>query len=255
VTAREALALTAIAVLACLVTFALPARTAARIQRLRERIAADPRVRLRFYLRYLAIAAVTVLLSAAVVALGGGGLDRAGLTWGRGSSWRYLVVGLVAVATLDALLLTTMAVAKRRDPAALDKAKQYERIGFLIPGRAPERALWPLVALAIAVQEEAVFRGLFLLYAAHLLGISPWWLVLPVSVSFALGHRYQGWLGVASTGAIGVAFGILTVGLVTLWPAVLLHAVFDARLMFVRPPAPATPSPGAGTVPPQPPPG
>jgi len=243
VTLRQAVALAAIAVLAYLFGVVLPRRTERLIEALRERIRLDPTVRWAFYQRYLRLTVVVVAGFAVTVALGGEGAGSAGVGWPPYASRQFLpglVAGLAAAALVLAL---AYAYGSRRDPGALDTAQQYARVEFLVPHAQRERTIWPLVCVAIAVIEECVYRGLFVLYAATLLGIDPWWLVLPVSVLFGLGHRYQGWLGVVGTGGLGLMFGIVTVATGSLWPAIALHAAFDVRLMFVRPPAPAAPEP------------
>lgn len=245
-TPREAVALAAIAVLAYLFGVVLPRRTERLIDALRERIRIDPAVRWAFYVRYLRLTVVVVAGFAVTVALGGEGAGPAGAGWPPYASERLLP--FVAAGLASALLVLALAygLGSRRDPAAFDTATQYARVEFLVPHARRERTIWPLVCLAIAVIEECVYRGLFVLYAAALLGIDPWWLVPPVSVLFGLGHRYQGWLGVVGTGGLGLAFGIVTAGTGSLWPAIVLHAAFDFRLLYVRPPAPAAPEPAGG---------
>lgn len=242
-TTRQAAALAAIAVLVYLFGVVLPRRTERLIDALRERIRLDPTVRWAFYQRYLRLTVAVVAGFAVTVALGGEGAGSAGIGWPPYASGRFLVALAAALAAALLVLALAYAFGSRRDPRALDTAQQYARVEFLVPHARRERAIWPLVCLAIAVIEELVYRGLFVLYAAALLGIDPWWLVLPVSVLFGLGHRYQGWLGVVGTGGLGLAFGILTVATGSLWPAIALHAAFDFRLMYVRAPAPAAPEP------------
>jgi membrane protease YdiL (CAAX protease family) len=240
--ARQAVALAAIVVLAYVFGVVLPRRTECLIDALRERIRVDPTVRWDFYLRYLRLTVVAVAGFAVTVALGGEGAGPAGAGWSRDATERLLPFLAASLAAALLVLAMAYAIGSRLDPAALDTANQYARVEFLVPHARRERTIWPLVCLAIAVIEECVYRGLFVLYAAALTGIDPWWLVLPVSVLFGLGHRYQGWLGVVGTAGLGLAFGIVTVGTHSLWPAIVLHAAFDVRLMYVkRPESPRSP--------------
>lgn len=233
-TPRLGVALGIIAVLTYAFAVVLPRRAERRLAALRARIARDPGARFRFYLRYLAFGAISVVAYAVTVALGGEGFAVAGAAWpDRAVPW---VLGGVytGIVVAGGIIGLTRAVGGRFDPAAFDTAKQFERVEFLVPDAPRERAVWGLVSLAIGVAEELVYRGLFVLYAAALLGVSPWWLVLPSSVVFALNHRYQGWFGVVATGALGLGFAIMTVMAGSLWPAIVLHAAFDYRLKYVR---------------------
>lgn len=241
---REAAALAAVAVLAGYVGVVLPRRTEVLLAELRERIARDPTERYAFYRRYLDVACTAVLVFAGTVALGGAGFAAAGLTWPPEATERLIPALVVALLTLNAVLGPTWLIGRRRDPAAFEKAVQYARIEFLVPRSRREQNVWPLFCVAVAVVEEVFYRGLFTLYAAALLGVSPWWLVVPASVAFGNGHRYQGWLGVVATTGVGLALSALTIRTASLWPAIVVHTLVDFRLVFLKPPAPAAPSPG-----------
>jgi membrane protease YdiL (CAAX protease family) len=234
VSARHAVALVLTAALVVLVGVVLPRRTEARLARLRERIANDPAARLRFYRRYLVVAAVSLALCALVVVAGGEGFRTAGAGWPPQAIDRVLTAALLAELAAVVVIVAARIVAKRYDPGALDRDRQIARFAFLVPERPAERRVWPLVATAIGLQEEALFRGIFVLYAAALAGVSAWWLVGPSAAVFAVGHRYQAWLGVVASGALGLAFGIVTAGTGSIWPAVVLHALVDLRIGLIR---------------------
>jgi membrane protease YdiL (CAAX protease family) len=89
---------------------------------------------------------------------------------------------------------------------------------------------------AAAFGEEMLFRGFFLDTLQRLFGSSG-----PVGVTVAIGlqafmfgllHLYQGWAGVATAGAIGLAFGFTWwfAGR-NLWPGIVLHGIFDSMSM------------------------
>lgn len=233
-TVRHVAALAEIAAVAVLVGVVLPLRTERRLARLRERIANDPKARLRFYARYLAVAAASLALCAVVVGTGGEGFDRAGAGWPPYATIRLLPGLLLAELAVIVVLLVVKVVAKRYDPIALDRGKQLGRVAFLVPETPAERRAWPLVATAIGLQEEALFRGVFVLYLATLTGVSPWLLAVAAALVFAVGHRYQAWLGTVVSGGLGLGFGLVTAATGSIWPAVVLHALFDLRLMFVQ---------------------
>jgi membrane protease YdiL (CAAX protease family) len=235
VTARHVTALAMTAVLLAYFGYLMPKRTEALLERLRAEIARDPGARFAFYLRYLRLSVLVVAAFAVTVLVGGEGREAAGVGWPGHATRRILPALVAGLALLNAALGLAWLLGRTRDPAAFDRESQRSKVEFLIPHTRRERALWPLVAFAIGVLEEVVYRGLFVLYAATLLGISPWWLVAPTAVVFGIGHRYQGWLGVVATGAMGLAFGVVTVLTGSLYPAVLGHTAFDLRLAAVGP--------------------
>lgn len=254
-TGRQAAAFALVVALLGYVTLVVPRRTERLLAALRERIEVDPRARLAFYLEYLNVALVAVAVFAAVVWAGGAGAAAGGVAWPEPAARRLLPSLTAGVALLVAVVGTAWLVMRRRDPAAFEYETQWARIDFVIPRRRKERDVWPVFCLAVAVVEELTYRGLFVLYAATLLGVSPWWLVVPTALVFGVGHRYQGWLGVVSTSGAGLLLGVVTAATGSLWPAIALHWLYDLRIGLLKPPVPATPSPAAGSVPLPPPPG
>jgi membrane protease YdiL (CAAX protease family) len=133
-------------------------------------------------------------------------------------------VGLLAwlAASILAALLSRL-LGGAPDTSALD----------FVRGSLPGLLVMLAVALtAAAVGEEIVFRGFLQRRFATALGggrAAAAGAVLLQAALFGLAHSYQGAIGVALTGAVG-----LTAGLATLWargnlaPAILAHAVIDA---------------------------
>lgn len=253
-TTRAAAALAVTAALLVYVGAVLPARTERLIAELRANIANDPLARLAFYKKYLDVSVTVVAVFAATVWLGGAGFAGAGVAWPPYATARLLPSLVAGIAILGAVVGLAWLFGHRRDPAAFEYDNQYARIEFVIPRSRKEKDLWPLFCLAVAVVEEVLYRGLFVLYAATLLGFSPWWLVVPMALVFGQGHRYQGWLGVVTTTGTGLMLSVVTVATGSLWPAVVVHALVDFRVMLLKPPAPAAPTSAAGWAPPPPPP-
>lgn len=106
-----------------------------------------------------------------------------------------------------------------------------------------EVPLWQILPLALFVgfYEEIVFRG-FLLGRLHVLFGSAdrrvRTSVVAVALSsalFALGHAYQGALGVVQTFVAGASLATLVLVTRSLWPAIVAHAAIDAfGLVAVR---------------------
>ena len=232
-TAREYVALGLCAALLLWVGVFVPRRTPTLLATLRARIADDPGARYGFYLEYLRTAAFGVVFCVVTVAVSG---HDGGLGWPSDATDRLAAAVLLAAVVAIVALALAVLVAKAFDPSALDPRRQWDRLAFLIPHSARERRLWPVMCVAVGVLEELVYRSVLVLLVASMLDVSPWWLVVPVALVFGRAHAFQGWLGVAVSAGLGTAFGVLTVALGTVWPAVVLHALWDLRLLWLTEP-------------------
>jgi uncharacterized protein len=227
VTARHALALLLIAGLAVVAVTVLPQRTVRRVAALRAALEKDPDARAGFYLRVMASTPLVVAAAAVVAAAGGLGARGLGLAWPPHAFARTYVAAVGGLAAFVVVMIAIAAATGRltKGPTVNENAR------LLMPVSARERTLWPLVALCIGVTEEAVFRGLFV-FAPHAAApaLPRPALVVASSVAFGLGHRYQGWYGVVGTGLLGAVFGGVAVAAGSLYPAVALHAIWDAAI-------------------------
>ncbi len=80
-----------------------------------------------------------------------------------------------------------------------------------------------LVFPVVAVFEELLFRGILIGAAGAGLELTPWVLVVPSSLVFAMGHALQGRAGLLVAGALGVALGATFVVTESLLIVVLAH--------------------------------
>ena len=96
----------------------------------------------------------------------------------------------------------------------------------LLPRTVPEKVVFAFLSLAAGVGEEVAFRG-FAVPALALLTGSSWEAALISSIAFGLLHGYQGWLGVARTGVMGLVLAGVFLVSGTLWPAVVAHALLN----------------------------
>lgn len=104
--------------------------------------------------------------------------------------------------------------------------KETPLLHQLLPRTAPEKVIFGFLSLAAGVGEEIAFRG-FAVPALVLLTGSGWGAVLISSTAFGVLHGYQGWLGVARTGSMGILLGAVFLLSGSLWPAMLAHAALD----------------------------
>jgi membrane protease YdiL (CAAX protease family) len=96
----------------------------------------------------------------------------------------------------------------------------------LLPRTHSERVVFVFLSLAAGVGEEVAFRG-FAVPGLALLTGSDWGAALISSVAFGLLHGYQGGLGVARTGAMGLLLATAFLLSGSLWPAILAHSILD----------------------------
>lgn len=86
-----------------------------------------------------------------------------------------------------------------------------------------------------AIGEELLFRGFLqsrlqaLFGAGRGAGVAA---VLVQSALFGLAHAYQGPTGILTTGAIGLAFGLVVLRTRSLWPVMVAHGLVDTVSML-----------------------
>ena len=149
--------------------------------------------------------------------------------WVRAGIGRELVVGMVlflplffGIALLEALL------------QGAGFAEPLEPPGYLVPRNGIEHAFALVLLLVVAVAEETVFRG-YLIRRFSQVTASRTVAVVLSSVVFALGHGYQGSLGIIAVGAIGLAFAIVYLKRGSLVAPVVMHFIQNFIGLIVAP--------------------
>jgi membrane protease YdiL (CAAX protease family) len=210
-----------------------------RYQRLSATEGADTGARQRHYLRGI----VGEWLAVAVIVLVGGLTDRGpasiGLAGGPHRLRAAVCVAVVAVA------LGVSAVAFRTGGESMRDRLRGQARGFraLLPRTGMEKLYFTGYAVTAGVCEELMFRGFGFAYLRWLWpSASAAAVVIVTAAAFGLVHWYQGRRGVVVTGALGVAFGWVTIFTGTLLPAMVLHALMDLRILAL-PDLEPTPAP------------
>jgi membrane protease YdiL (CAAX protease family) len=210
-----------------------------RARRLLEDLPTDAGARLRLYRR----AMLSAWVAASVAALGswlqGIPLWFVGLQPPLREYARYRPLGAVTFAVLLAAMLWALwRLRGVREPEALLRAFPPEARA-LLPETKAERAGWVAVSLSAAFCEELIYRGSLPETMARLTDPFPlrWpeelsWATM--SLAFGLGHLYQGARGVAGTFLLGLLLSVPTLATGSLWPAIVLHALFNLRLLALR---------------------
>ena len=126
----------------------------------------------------------------------------------------------------------------RRRAAAREKIlRAFKRFAFILPVTQEERAWFALVSVTAGICEEILYRGFLIRYLSN----GPWhaglWIALAIaSISFGLGHGYQGLSGIIGTALIGAVMAVIFLTSGSLWLPIALHAIIDLRiLLLLRP--------------------
>lgn len=106
----------------------------------------------------------------------------------------------------------------------LDQPKEVEQY---LPRTRLDYLVWILLSFSAAVGEEISFRGFLITRLTPVLR-NYWAAAFLSSVSFGLGHLYQGAVGVIFTGMYGFLFAILFYWRKSLFPCILAHFLQDA---------------------------
>ena len=225
--------------LAALLLFVQPWRGHLRYQRLVAASAVRADARLRHYGRGI-VGEWTIVVLIVVIGLLAG---RSASSIGLGSVAH--IRSFSEIVTAPALLLVGSALVFMAPHQGIQRTLQAQARGFLalLPRTARERWLFAGVAVTAGICEEVIFRGFGLAYVRWLWPSAPQWaLVVTVGAGFGLAHLYQGPRGVVLTGIIGgyLTWTVFASG--SLWPAMLIHALIDLRVLALRrldlPPSP-----------------
>ncbi len=108
---------------------------------------------------------------------------------------------------------------------------QAEDITYLLPRSPVEKTFWIALSISAGITEELCFRGFVITRMTVLTG-SVWPGVILGSLSFGLGHLYQGWAGVVLIGVYGLMFSLLFIARGSLIPCVIAHALQDILAAF-----------------------
>lgn len=107
-------------------------------------------------------------------------------------------------------------------------------IGSLLPRNRGELPYAAALSVTAGVTEELFFR--VALPLAFTAAFGQPLIAFAVSIAmFGAAHRYQGWVGVAATTAIGALFSAFYLATGSLWATMVFHALIDLNGLVVRP--------------------
>jgi uncharacterized protein len=211
---------------------AVPIRGAQRYRVLTRRIARHPELRSQFYVKGM-LSQWLMLIPLALIALGlGWSPQRFGLQLPDNLFW----AGLLATILVVAFLAQTVYIRRlaRTTEGRTQLRKSMSGPLQLLPRTPKERGLWVLLSLTAGLCEELLYRGFM---TAYLMSIFPQvsflLAIIIAAVLFGIGHIYQKLVGVLGTGIVGLVLGLLYFFTGSLFPSMIVHALFDMRLLLI----------------------
>ena len=210
----------------------VPIRGASRYRVLMRRLTRHPELRSRFYLS--GIASQWLMLVPLVI-----------IVWGLG--WGPAMLGLQQPANfLPALLVSVVVIllfyaqvlyirrAARSSEGRFQLRQSMSGPLHMLPRTRQERWLWVLLSCTAGICEELLYRGFMTAYLVHIFPGVPFLLAIVIAaVLFGVGHAYQKLTGVLGTGVIGLAFGLLYFFTGSLFLPMVVHTLFDLRLLLI----------------------
>lgn len=142
---------------------------------------------------------------------------------------REVAVGLalfLPVSVLASLAASVVSEAGLPGPSAPASLLQPKSPGEIVLGL--------LMVVVVAVTEELIFRGYFLLRFSDL-SRSRGLAILASAVFFGLGHGYEGWTGVTATGVMGAALAGIYLWRGSLVAPIVIHFMQDFVAMILIP--------------------
>jgi uncharacterized protein len=157
-----------------------------------------------------------------------GAIPAMRLGLGAPRSW-WLTAGATTMIVI--LLVQSSLALRKKGPKVREKLKHAEA---LLPATAAERRWFAAVSVGAGVSEELIFRGFlfyyFTLWFPHINALGN---ALLTSLIFGMGHLYQGWKGIASTGIAGLIMAGLFLLNGNLLLPMIVHAVGDLRVLLI----------------------
>jgi membrane protease YdiL (CAAX protease family) len=109
---------------------------------------------------------------------------------------------------------------------------EKRRMIWMLPHGSADLWWWTIVALAAAIVEEIVYRGVMITLWQRILG--SWWAAMVVCVAvFSLVHFLQGWRAMAAIALTAMAAHLIVRGTGDLYTAITVHFIYDLLAGFV----------------------
>jgi membrane protease YdiL (CAAX protease family) len=187
----------------------------------------DPRAKVQFLRELVIKQAINIFLVCGLWLYGG----VAGPSLGLGAPASWWLTGGLAAATAGILVVSAI---RLRGKAGRLREKFDQRAGALLPNSMEERRWFAAVCVGGGIFEELAYRGFLFYYLGMVFPHSN--IVEKVVVSallFGIMHIYQGWRGIASTGAAGLLMAGFYVAGGNLLLPVVAHIIANMRVLLI----------------------
>lgn len=149
------------------------------------------------------------------------------------SDLQSMLIGAAIGLSISAVLLTlTALIAKWR--GRTPRFIALGDISSILPRNRRELGYGVLLAITAGTTEELMFRLFLPLLVTLVTGSALAGLILSVA-AFGAMHRYQGWVGILATTALGFGLACVYLGSGVLWAVIALHILIDVNGLVVRP--------------------
>lgn len=176
----------------------------------------------QIYLPTILIQLLVFLLIVLVLRLEKESFSSIGL---KGFDLRNLLIGVLSWFGMSLLLLVVSFLLRSYNLSTSPDVLK------LLPRTNPQKFLWFVMAMSASLAEESAFRG-FVLTRLNIY-LKNWRLtILIASISFSLGHLYQGTAGTIFAGIYGVLFSFLFLWRKSLAPCMTAHFLQDVTPLF-----------------------
>ena len=207
-------------------------------QKFKRKVKTDDREKIKFYKSSIISLWVPTLFILSLVGFTDLTLEQIGLTTillnteilGKWVIYSAIIVGFIFGLAILIFIIGYRFNSKIKN--SMDKMKKEEsaknQFDVMMPVTKQEKKLWTLVSLTAGITEEIIYRGLMIFALSYLLpGLSIWFILIFSSILFGLAHTYQGVKGVVRTTLIGLWFSIVYIGIGSIIPLILFHALVD----------------------------
>ncbi|MDR6123420.1 membrane protease YdiL (CAAX protease family) [Bacillus sp. SLBN-46] len=207
-------------------------------QKFKRKVKTDDKERIRFYKNSSISLWVPTLFILSLIGFTDLTLEQIGLTsisLNTESLGKWVIYSAIVVGIIFSLVILIFTIGYRFNSKiknSMDKMKKEEssknQFDVMMPVTKQEKKLWTLVSLTAGITEEIIYRGFMIFALSYLLpGLSIWVILIFSSILFGLAHTYQGVKGVVRTTLIGLWFSIVYIGIGSIIPLILFHALVD----------------------------
>jgi CAAX protease family protein len=185
---------------------------------------ARPRVRLSVYRQALVIQWALALAALGMWVSHAREWEGLGLVPHFGWGFRGVLAGMV----IAGFAVVRQRIQVLKDGEALARLRtRMRRLELMLPHSRAELSFFFKLSITAGLCEELLYRGYLIWYLSHWLSIYP--AAAIASLLFGIGHVYQGWRGVITTGVVGAFLSAVYLLSGSLYLGMVMHALMDAH--------------------------